>query len=61
MSDANPAPGAPPPEDGAGRPFRWQALLERAGDAVFVLDRRRRLLFVNPAWERLTGVRWSNG
>lgn len=36
--------------------FRWQALLQRAGDAVFVLDRRRRLLFVNAAWEQLAGV-----
>jgi transcriptional regulator with PAS, ATPase and Fis domain len=40
----------------APRPFRWQALLQRAGEAVFVLDRRRRLLFVNTAWEQLTGL-----
>jgi PAS domain S-box-containing protein len=38
------------------RPFRWQALFQRAGEAVFVLDRRRRILFVNAAWERLTGL-----
>ena len=38
------------------RPFRWTALLQRAAEAVFVLDRRRRLLFVNAAWERLTGT-----
>jgi transcriptional regulator with PAS, ATPase and Fis domain len=38
------------------RPFRWQALFQRASEAVFVLDRRRRVLFVNAAWERLTGV-----
>jgi transcriptional regulator with PAS, ATPase and Fis domain len=38
------------------RPFRWQALLQRAGEAVFVLDRRRRLLFVNAAWVQLTGM-----
>lgn len=37
------------------RSFRWQALFQRAIDPVFVLDRRRRLLFVNAAWERLTG------
>ena len=42
-----------PPD--ADRPFRWQALLHRAADAVFVLDRRRRLRFVNRAWEQLTG------
>ena len=36
--------------------FRWQALLQRAGEAVFVLDRRRRLLFVNRAFEALTGL-----
>ena len=46
MSDPSPA------DD---RPFRWQALLHRAADPVFVLDRRRRLLFVNRAWEALTG------
>src|SRR5262245_27223511 len=38
------------------RPFRWQALLYRAEGAVFVLDRRRRLLFANPAWEQLTDL-----
>ncbi len=38
------------------RPFRWHALFQRAGDAVFVLDRRRRVLFVNSAWEQLTGL-----
>ena len=43
---------SPPADD---RPFRWQALLHRAADPVFVLDRRRRLLFVNRAWEALTG------
>jgi transcriptional regulator with PAS, ATPase and Fis domain len=44
--------------DEARRPrvFRWQALLGRAAEAVFVLDRRRRLLFVNPAWEALTAL-----
>jgi DNA-binding NtrC family response regulator len=44
-------------DEGARRgSFRWQALLQRASEAVFVLDRRRRLLFVNAAWEQLTGV-----
>jgi transcriptional regulator with PAS, ATPase and Fis domain len=36
--------------------FRWQSLFQRAGDAVFVLSRRRRFLFVNRAWEKLTGI-----
>jgi transcriptional regulator with PAS, ATPase and Fis domain len=44
------------PPDPGPRPFRWQALLQRAGEAVFVLDRRRRLLFANAAWEQLTGL-----
>ncbi len=38
------------------RSFRWQTLFQRAGEAVFVLDRRRRVLFVNRAWEGLTGL-----
>lgn len=38
------------------RPFRWQALFQRARDPVFVLDRRRRVLFVNLAFEQLTGL-----
>jgi transcriptional regulator with AAA-type ATPase domain len=38
------------------RTFRWQAFFRRAADPVFVLDRRRRLLFVNEAWEALTGT-----
>ena len=44
-------PGAPP--DGT---FRWRAFFGRAAEPVFVLDRRQRLLFVNAAWESLTGV-----
>ena len=47
MSD----PGSPRP-----RLFRWQALLHAAVEAVFVLDRRHRLVFVNRAWETLTCV-----
>jgi hypothetical protein len=43
-------------DDLPARGFRWQALLQRAAEAVFVLDRRRRLLFVNRAWERLTDM-----
>jgi transcriptional regulator with PAS, ATPase and Fis domain len=36
--------------------FRWQALFQRAGEPVFVLDRRRRVLFVNRAFEALSGL-----
>src|SRR5262245_61325457 len=43
-------------DEGLKRPFRWHALLQRASDPLFVLDRRRRVLFVNEAWERLTGL-----
>jgi len=38
------------------RTFRWQALFQRGTDPVFVLDRRRRILFVSRAWEALTGM-----
>src|SRR5262249_14172798 len=36
--------------------FRWQGLLQRVSEPVFVLNRKRQLLFVNQAWEKLTGV-----
>ncbi len=36
--------------------FRWQAFFERVGEPVFLLDGQRRILFVNPAWEALTGL-----
>jgi transcriptional regulator with PAS, ATPase and Fis domain len=36
-------------------PFRWQALFQQTHDPVFILNRRRRLLFANRAWETLTG------
>lgn len=41
---------------GDGPMLRWQALFQRAQEAVFVLNRRRRILFVNRAWESLTGL-----
>src|SRR5688572_26871977 len=37
-------------------PSRWPALLQRADDAAFVLDPRRRLRFVNDAFAALTGL-----
>jgi DNA-binding NtrC family response regulator len=36
--------------------FRWQALFQRSGEPLFVLDRHRRLLFANRAWVALTGL-----
>jgi transcriptional regulator with PAS, ATPase and Fis domain len=40
----------------AATDFRWQALFQRAGEPLFVLNRQRRILFVNRAWETLTGL-----
>jgi transcriptional regulator with PAS, ATPase and Fis domain len=37
--------------------FHWQFFFERASEPVFFLSRARRVLFVNSAWESLTG--WS--
>ena len=55
MTDPLPEePGHTPPPAGAGEP-RWQALLRGAADPLFLLDRRRAVLFVNRAWEQLTG------
>ncbi|HEV3082832.1 MAG TPA: sigma 54-interacting transcriptional regulator [Gemmataceae bacterium] len=45
--------GTSPPETAE---FRWQALFQRAREPVFVLNRRRRILFVNRSWETLTGI-----
>jgi PAS domain S-box-containing protein len=36
--------------------FRWAGFFQRSTDALFVLNRRRQLLFVNRAWEALTGL-----
>jgi transcriptional regulator with AAA-type ATPase domain len=36
--------------------FRWQAFFQRCAEPLFVFNRRRRLLFVNHAWEALTGI-----
>ncbi len=51
-------PPANPSPDAADGPidFRWQSLFQRAGDAFFVLNRSRRILFVNRAWEQMTGL-----
>jgi len=36
--------------------FRWQALFQRVDEPLFVLNRRRVILFVNQAWQALTGL-----
>lgn len=36
--------------------FRWQSIFERAAEPIFLINRRRRLLFVNQAFQELTGL-----
>jgi transcriptional regulator with PAS, ATPase and Fis domain len=36
--------------------FRWQAFFQRAREPFFLLNRQRRILFVNRAWEELAGL-----
>src|SRR5947199_205700 len=36
--------------------FRWRAFFQRSTDPLFVLNRQCYLLFVNAAWEKLTGI-----
>jgi PAS domain S-box-containing protein len=36
--------------------FRWQGFFQHATQPIFLLNRRRRLLFANRAWERCTGL-----
>src|SRR5947207_315889 len=55
MSASGPSPESPSPS-GGGADFRWQALFQHAGEPLFLLNRRRRILFVNKAWELLTGL-----
>ena len=38
-----------------GDHFRNRALFQRSSDAIFVLNKNRRLRYANPAWEALTG------
>jgi transcriptional regulator with PAS, ATPase and Fis domain len=48
------------PNRNADSEFRWSAWFQRSSDAVFVLSRRRQILFVNRAWETLTGQHLRN-
>ena len=36
--------------------FRWQSFFQHSAQPVFLLNRRRRLLFANRAWEACTGL-----
>ena len=49
-------PSTAKPTPAHTRQFRWQSLFQRVSQPLFVLDRKRRILFVNHAWEQLTGV-----
>jgi transcriptional regulator with PAS, ATPase and Fis domain len=48
--------GAPHSSRRLAKEFRWQAFFQHCAEPVFVLDRRGHLLFVNRAWEKLTGL-----
>lgn len=56
MSEEQPHDESAKSERRLAKTFRWQALLQRCAEPLFVLDRRGRLLFVNSAWETLTGM-----
>src|SRR5579884_2327096 len=36
--------------------FRWRAWFQRTSQPIFVLNRHRRIIFVNRAWQQLTGL-----
>ncbi|HZZ78445.1 MAG TPA: sigma 54-interacting transcriptional regulator [Gemmataceae bacterium] len=40
--------------------FRWQTFFQYAAQPIFLLSRRRRLLFVNRAWETCTGLKLAD-
>src|SRR5262245_3450010 len=56
--EPTPAPDTPRPEPRAE--FRWQAFFQRSSDPLFVLNHQRRILFVNRAWEELTGLTFAD-
>ncbi|MBI3409490.1 MAG: sigma 54-interacting transcriptional regulator [Planctomycetes bacterium] len=51
------SPAEPRPEEAA---FRWQSLFQQSSEPLFLLNRRRRVLFVNRAWETLTGLKLAD-
>jgi transcriptional regulator with PAS, ATPase and Fis domain len=52
LSSGDPGPG----DQGGAAEFRWQALFQRSAQPLFLLNRQRRILFVNKAWEKLTAL-----
>src|SRR5262249_54370268 len=53
MPEPPPSHEPPPGSDGD---FRWPAFFQRSTDPIFVLNRRRQIVYVNRAWEQLTGL-----
>lgn len=56
--ETGPNSSAPVPVsgEGSGRGLRWQTLLQRSTDPLFLLNRQSRIVFVNRAWEQATGM-----
>ncbi|HYV34360.1 MAG TPA: sigma 54-interacting transcriptional regulator, partial [Gemmataceae bacterium] len=52
----NPSTNLPPGGDDPAADFRWAAFFQRSTEPLFVLNRRRQILFVNRVWEGLTGL-----
>jgi transcriptional regulator with AAA-type ATPase domain len=47
-------------QTGSAEDFRWQGFFQRCREPLFLLNRRRTILFVNHAWEMLTGIRLAD-
>ena len=54
---SNSGKDAPSSADAADFDFRWTAFFQRSVEPLFVLNRRRQILFVNRSWESLTGLK----
>ncbi len=56
----DPTPQEPERPSDVGGPrrtaIRWQGFFHKSHEALFLLNRQRRLVFVNRSWERLTGL-----
>jgi transcriptional regulator with PAS, ATPase and Fis domain len=57
------APSSDKPDEPRADPgrvgFRWPSYFQHAAEPLFVLSRRRRLLFANRAWEECTGLSFA--